>query len=99
MDHKNLISVLEICRHHNIDCSFMDVLRELGLIEMIFIEKVSFIEETQLPQLEKYITFHYLLDINLEGIEAISHLLRHITALQEEAVVLKNHLQFYQTNK
>ena len=99
MKRENLIPLEEICIHHKIEASFLHALQETGLIDLIIISETFYIESDQLPQLEKYIDFHYTLDINLEGIETISRLLQHITTLQEETMLLKNRLQFYEPEK
>lgn len=96
MQTKNLIALEEICINHKIEASFIHSLQETDLIEVITISDAFFIESNQLPQLEKYIDFHYSLDINLEGIETISRLLQHVNILQEEIILLKNRLQFYE---
>lgn len=95
MKKQNLIDLNEICSHHNIELSFVLSLHDTALIDVITIKKTKFIEDKQLPQLEKYITFHYKLGINLEGIEAIKHLLKKMENLQQEVVSLKNQLQFH----
>jgi len=46
--------------------------------------------------LEKFVRFYYELDINLEGIETISHLLERVNALQDELTMLKNRLGIYE---
>jgi len=97
MKTENLIAVEEICTHHNIEFSFIRSLQEMGLIEVFTIKESSFVEHDQLPVLEKYIEFHYRLDINLEGIEAINHLLGQISTLQKEVNSLKNRLHFYES--
>ncbi len=99
MQRENLIGLEEICSHHNVEPSFIHSLQKTGLIEVIVISEAFFIESKQLPQLEKYIDFHYSLDINLEGIETISHLLQRINTLQKEVILLQNQVQFYQSNK
>jgi hypothetical protein len=96
MKTENLIAIEEICTNHNIEFSFIRSLQETGLIELLTIKEVTFIEIDQLPLLEKCIEFHYILDINLEGIETIHHLLRQISTLQKEVNTLKNRLQFYE---
>ena len=55
-----------------------------GLIEIITIKETGFIDTEQLPQVEKFVRFYYDLDINLEGIETISHLLKRIYTLQNQ---------------
>lgn len=99
MKRENLIALAEICIHHKIEAAFVHALQEIGLIDLIIISETSYIESDQLPQLEKYIDFHYSLDINLEGIETISRLLQRINTLQEETTLLKNRLQFFETEK
>ncbi len=93
---QNLIAIEEICIHHHIEVSFIHSLQETGLIEVIVVEEALFIENEQLPFLEKYIEFHYTLGINLEGIETISHLLQQMDTLQEENSKLNNQLNFHQ---
>jgi hypothetical protein len=91
----NLIAVNEFCVHHNIEISFINLLRQNGLIEISTIESQYFVEKEQLPQLEKFVHFYYDLDINLEGIETVTWLLQRIEILQDEINKLKNRLRFY----
>ena len=78
MQTENLIAVNEFCANHNIEISFISSLQQTGLIEITKIEETGFIDVDQLQQLEKIIHLYYELDINLEGIETISHLLQRI---------------------
>ncbi len=96
MKKHNLIALNEICIHHQIEVSFIHSLQETGLVKVIKVKKDLFIENEQLPTLEKYIEFHYTLGINLEGIETISYLLQRLDSLQEEVAQLKNQLSFHQ---
>ena len=97
MNQKDLIALTEVCNNHQIELSFVLSLQETGLIEVLSIKEAYFIERDQLSLLEKYINFHYSMEINLEGIETISHLLHRINALQDEVKTLKNKLQFYES--
>jgi len=94
-----LIAVDEFCANHNIEISFISSLQQTGLIEITTIKETGFIDASQLQQLEKFIRLYYELDINLEGIETIIHLLKRITSLQNEIIVLKNRLRLYETNE
>ena len=96
MQTKNLIAVNEFCISHNIDFSFIHTLHETGLIEIATIEETAFISADQLQQVEKFIRFYYDLDINLEGIETITHLLKRMNAMQEEIIMLRNRLSLYE---
>ena len=97
MKTENLIAIEQICSHHKIEFSFIRSLQEMGLIEVQTIKESSFVQNDQLPLLEKYIEFHYVLNINLEGIETIIHLLGQINTLQQEVNTLKNKLLFYES--
>lgn len=96
MKTENLIDLEVFCRNHNIDISFIISLNESGLIELVTIKESKFVEITQLIQLERFIRFYYDLDINLQGIETITHLLNSINARQNEIIELRNKLQFYE---
>jgi acyl carrier protein phosphodiesterase len=94
----DLIAASEFCTHHNIEISFIRSLQESGLIEITTIEETGFIHTNQLPQLEKWLRLYYEMDINLEGIETISHLLQQINSMQDEIRELKNRLHLYEMN-
>jgi hypothetical protein len=97
MQTENLIAVNEFCVNHNIEISFISSLQQTGLIEITNIEETEFINAGQLQQLEKFICFYYELDINLEGIETIHHLLGRISSMQDEIMALRNRLGLYET--
>ena len=99
MQTEYLIAVDEFCACHNIEVSFISSLQQTGLIEITTIKETLFIDADQLQQLEKFIHLYYELDINLEGIETISHLLQRINAMQEEITLLRNRLRLYETFK
>ena len=77
--------------------SFISSLQQTGLIEITTIKETGFIDASQLQNLEKYVLFHYELDINLEGIETITHLLQRINDMQDAMMKLKNRLRLYET--
>lgn len=96
MKDQKLIAIEQICIHHDIEVSFILSLQVTGLVEVITVKNALFIEQEQLPHLEKYIAFHQTLGINLEGIETIRHLLERMAILQEEVTQLKAELSFHQ---
>jgi hypothetical protein len=89
MTNENSILIEECCKHYRIETSFVRTLSEQGLIELSYTNESYFIHNDQLSLLEKYMHLHYDLDINMEGIEAISHLLEKIERLQLELRTLK----------
>lgn len=97
MQTKNLIAVDIFCANHNIEISFISSLLQTGLIKITTIKETEFIDADQLQQLEKFIRLYYELDINLEGIETITHLLQRIKFLQSEIIALRNRLRLHET--
>jgi hypothetical protein len=92
----NMIPANEFCAYHNIEISFINSLQEAGLIEITTIKETDYIPESQLNELEKIIRLYYELDINLEGIETVIHLLQRMSDMQDEIKVLKNKLRLYE---
>ena len=93
------IALDDFCALHDIEASFINSLQQTGLIEITTIEQTGFLEESQLQEVEKYIRFHNDLDINLEGIESISHMLQRINLMHEEIVSLRNRLRLYESEE
>jgi hypothetical protein len=97
MQTEYLIAIDEFCAHHDIEISFISTLQQTGLIEITTIEETNYIDASQIKQLEKFILLYYELDINLEGIETITHLLKRINSLQDEIIALRNRLRLYES--
>ncbi len=93
---KDLISTAEFCDHYHIEYSFITSLEQSGLIQITKVEETPFIDIDAINELEKYVRLHYDLNINLQGIEAIIHLLHRVEDMQEEIVALKNRLKIYE---
>lgn len=89
MEQTNRISIEECCVHYSIETSFVHQLNEHGLIELVRSGETVFIAFEQLTDLEKYMHLHYELEINLEGLETIKHLLDRVDLLQKEVSRLR----------
>jgi len=96
MEAENLIPVHEFCRHHNIELTFIRTLNEYGLIEVTTVEETLYVSKEKIKDLEKMVRLHYDLDINMEGIDAISNLLQQVDHLHDELTTLKNRLRMYE---
>jgi len=96
MQTEYLVAVDEFCACHNIEISFISSLQQTGLIEIKTIDQNGFIVADQLPQVEKFIRLYYDMDIKLEGIETISHLLDRLNSMQQEITELRNRLSVYE---
>jgi chaperone modulatory protein CbpM len=96
MQFEDMVPASEFCVHHNIELSFIDSLREYGLVETILIEEKVYLPVSQLGHLEKIVRLHFDLEINLEGIETIAHLLEKVNQLQDQVTKLTNRLKAYE---
>jgi len=88
----NLIATADICTYHEVEYTFISSLGEAGLVELKVVNQATYIPESELQKLERMIRMHHELEINVAGIEAITHLLERIEQMQEEMRVLKNRL-------
>ncbi|MCW3079526.1 chaperone modulator CbpM [Segetibacter sp.] len=96
MQTDELILTEAFCNYYKIDYSFIADLQRVGLIEITSVERATYIPESELQKLEQLVRLHYDLDINLEGIDAIAHLLEKVKHLQNEVIGLKNRLKLYE---
>ena len=96
MGNSNLIPLHQLCQHYNIEFSFIESLDEFGLVRITTIDETRYLLFDQIQPLEKMIRMHYDLEINIEGIEAIAHLLQKVDDLQEELRVMKIRLRRYE---
>ena len=98
MKTNNLVRIDQVITHYHVDASFIHSLNELGHVALIVDRDESYVLEEQLKSLESMILFHTELQINIEGIDAIAHLLKKIEDLQTELLAAKNKLNLYVNN-
>lgn len=99
MQKVKFIAVNDFCSSWNIEVSFINTLQANGLIEIVTQKEIAYINNNQLRQLEKMVSFYYELDINLEGIETIEHLLLRINNMQKEIKDLRNKLRLFEKSE
>ena len=87
-----LIIFNEYCQKSHTDPTFIISLEEGGLIEIRTVDGAS-----QLRELERYSHLYYDLSINIEGIDAIHHMLERMERLQQEVSFLRRQLRRFQT--
>ena len=95
MENEHLIPAEEFCMHYRVEHTFLQALGEAGLIEMVITEEKTFLYEEQLVELEKFCRLHYELEINMEGIEAIAHLLNRVSDMEQELLRLRQRVNSF----
>ena len=93
MRKQKMVAVREVCRHYKVKRSFINSLQDFNLLEITVIDDEHFIHHNQLQLLDKFARLHFDLNINLEGIDAIFHLLQKIDSMYNETQRLQNKLQ------
>lgn len=96
MNLNDLIEIDELCIRYEVEHTFIRSLSESGLIEVISLEQKEYVHCDKLTEFEKMHRLYYDLDINLEGLEAIQHLLKKLKELQKTNLQLQNRLNRYE---
>ena len=91
-----LIIVSEYCHKCHIEPSFIELLQEGGLIEVHIEGGEHYLLVSQLPEVERYSRMYYDLSINMEGIDAIHHLLKRMESMQQEIYSLHSRLRLFE---
>ena len=91
-----LIIVSEYCDKCHIEPSFIEMLQEIGLIDIWTEGGERCLQFAQLPDVERYIRMYYDLSINIEGIDAIHHLLKRMESMQQEIYSLHSRLRLFE---
>lgn len=96
MKQDNYIAITDFCNSHNVTSQFVMQLYDLGLVEVVHRQDLHYLPIKQLPKAEKIVRLYLDLDINLEGIEVITHLLDRMQDMQDKMVSLQNKLRRYE---
>ena len=91
------ITYTECLRIYQVEETFLDQLQSSGLIEIVIEEEDRYIEYDYLQEIEQFVRWHYELEINMEGIEALHHMLQQVQELQEDIERLRGELKFYKS--
>ncbi len=87
----------ECLKIYQVEEAFIESLHDSGLIHLIDSEEQRFIEYDDLADLEQFVRWYNDMDINVQGIEALYHMLGRVRSLQSEIDELRNELRFYRS--
>ena len=96
MSTQNFIPLQQLCSHYRVELSFFTNLSEIGLIEIETIEQSPYLHPDKIIDVEKIIRIHHELEVNIEGIDVIFHLLQKLEEKEIELISLKNRLGIYE---
>lgn len=96
MNLEEFVSTHELCERYRVEHTFIRSLSDSGLIEVVEISHQEYIHCDKLSEFEKMRRLHYDLEINVEGLEAIQHLLEQVKHLQKKNRQLRTRLNLYE---
>lgn len=91
-----MITVKQFCTYHQVDPSFIEALHHNGIIELVAEKRTRYIPMNQVSRLEQAVRMHLDLELNVNGIDTVLHLLNRLQQKEEELRKLKNRLNFYE---
>lgn len=83
------IKITEYCDNEKIETSFIFDLNREGILHIETKEDDQYLIEDELSSLEMFRRWHYDLGINLEGIDAMRHMVERMKEMQKEINRLK----------
>lgn len=99
MERNTNITLNDCCTHYKVTSTFLYSLAEHDLLQIVQEEEEAYIMHEELNKLERYIYFHFDMDINLEGLEVIAALLDKLEQAQKEKLRLEYMLHQYGKRK
>lgn len=92
---RKYIKITEYCNNEKVETSFLFDLEKEGIIRIERRETAEYLDEEDLAAVEMFSRWHYDLGINLEGIDAMRHMLERMKQMQKEIRILQQKLNFY----
>jgi hypothetical protein len=96
MEKEAYIPVQQLCEHYHVEISFIDELREEGLIEIVEVERSTCLSHKQLALFEKILRINRELQVNVQGVDIVLNLLRKMEKLEKEVISLRNRMRIYE---
>lgn len=96
MGREEYILVSHYCEQTSTPMDFIAALQEYGIIEVAFIDNQNYVAPTTIVEIERVNRLHHELGINLEGIDALNHMLEKVRRLEKELKVLRERLGIYE---
>ena len=96
MQSEQLILVETFCTNHQVEVSFIESLQEYGLVEIVTEEDVAYLPESTIGDAEQLVRLYNDLQLNLNGLEVVKHLLSQLKSKEAQINALYNRLRFYE---
>jgi hypothetical protein len=96
MQTEKFILINHYCKHTETSLDFIYSLQEYGFIEIKQIENNVYVEPNDLAEIERINRLQNELGINLEGVDALNHMMQKVIRLEDELRIIKERLKIYE---
>lgn len=96
MEREEYILVSHYCEQTSTPIDFIDSLCEYGFIEIQVYENQQYVAPHSIVEIERVNRLYHELGINLEGIDALNHLLDKVNRLERELKIVRERLGIYE---
>ena len=92
-----LIALKTFCLQHDIPADFILELHQHEIIQLVVEKRNRFIPIKQLQELERIVRIYRDLQLDINGIQTVLHLVNRLEEKDAEIMSLRNQLSFYNT--
>ncbi len=96
MEKEQLILLSHYCQQTRTSLEFIESLQEYGFIQVLLIEEHNYVHPQDIVEIERVNRLQEELGINLEGIDAINHMLQKVNQLEKELKITRDRLRIYE---
>lgn len=96
MANQELIPIELFCATCHVELAVIDAMADNGLLQITVVGTARYIAPEQLGRAERMVRLHDDLGINVEGLDAIEHLLSRMEEMQQQLQDLRNRLRRYE---
>ncbi len=96
MNLKQYIPLDTVCTHYQIELAFVQRLGEMELIEFQTVDQLVCIHEDHLTDLERLLRLQRELNLELDSMDVVLHLVKKVEHLQAELARLEARLRIYE---
>jgi hypothetical protein len=96
MEKEQLILVSHYCQQTRTSLEFIESLQEYGFIQVLLIEEHNYVHPQDIVEIERVTRLQEELGINLEGIDALNHMLQKVDQLEKELKIVRDRLRIYE---
>lgn len=96
MQTENYILINHYCKHTQTPIDFIYSLHEFGFIEVTQVKNQDYVRPNDLVEIERISRLKNELGINLEGIDAINHMIKKMNRLEKELRIARERLRIYE---